>query len=348
MVYENSIERQVYRMIKEAIAILSKKQDLTSEMMEQVMDEIMRNEATDAQKASFLTSLYMKGETIEEITAAARGMRKHCERFLNDQDVLEIVGTGGDGSNTINISTLSSIVAAAAGIPVAKHGNRAASSKCGTADCLEALGVKIDLEPEQSQKILKEINICFLFAQKYHTAMKYVGGVRKEMGVRTLFNILGPLSNPAGASMQLLGVYSEELVEPLARVLYNLGVKSAMVVYGEDSIDEISLSAPTKVCEFKNGDFKSYEITPEQFGFIRCKKEDLVGGTPEENAKIVWDILNGAQGPKTDAVLLNAGAAIYVAGGADTVEDAIQIAKETIKSGKAKEKLEQFIKRSNE
>lgn len=348
MVYENSIERQGYRMIKEAIAILSKKQDLTSEMMEQVMDEIMRNEATDAQKASFLTSLYMKGETIEEITAAARGMRKHCERFLNNQDVLEIVGTGGDGSNTINISTLSSIVAAAAGIPVAKHGNRAASSKCGTADCLEALGVKIDLESEQSQKILKEINICFLFAQKYHTAMKYVGGVRKEMGVRTLFNILGPLSNPAGASMQLLGVYSEELVEPLARVLYNLGVKSAMVVYGEDSIDEISLSAPTKVCEFKNGDFKSYEITPEQFGFIRCKKENLVGGTPEENAKIVWDILNGAQGPKTDAVLLNAGAAIYVAGGADTVEDAIQIAKETIKSGKAKEKLEQFIKRSNE
>ena len=335
-------------MIKEAISILSKKENLTEEMMEQVMDEIMRNEATDAQKASFLTSLYMKGETIEEITAAARGMRKHCERFLNNQDVLEIVGTGGDGSNTINISTLSSIVAAAAGIPVAKHGNRAASSKCGTADCLEALGVKIDLEPEQSQKILKEINICFLFAQKYHTAMKYVGGVRKEMGVRTLFNILGPLSNPAGASMQLLGVYSEELVEPLARVLYNLGVKSAMVVYGEDSIDEISLSAPTKVCEFKNGDFKSYEITPEQFGFIRCKKEDLVGGTPEENAKIVWDILNGAQGPKTDAVLLNAGAAIYVAGGADTVEDAIQIAKETIKSGKAKEKLEQFIKRSNE
>ena len=335
-------------MIKEAIAILSKKQDLTSDMMEQVMDKIMRNEATDAQKASFLTSLYMKGETIEEITAAARGMRKHCERFLNDQDVLEIVGTGGDGSNTFNISTLSSIVAAAAGIPVAKHGNRAASSKCGTADCLEALGVKIDLEPEQSEKILKEINICFLFAQKYHTAMKYVGGVRKEMGVRTLFNILGPLSNPAGASMQLLGVYSEELVEPLARVLYNLGVKSAMVVYGEDSIDEISLSAATKVCEFRNGDFKSYEITPEQFGFSRCKKEDLVGGTPKENADIALDILNGMEGPKTDAVLLNAGAAIYVAGGADSVADAIEIARETIKSGKAKEKLEQFIKRSNE
>lgn len=334
-------------MIKEAIAILSKKQDLSSEMMEQVMDEIMRNEATDAQKASFLTSLYMKGETIEEITAAARGMRKHCERFLNDQDVLEIVGTGGDGSNTFNISTVSSIVAAAAGIPVAKHGNRAASSKCGTADCLEALGVKIDLEPAQSEKILKEINICFLFAQKYHTAMKYVGGVRKEMGVRTLFNILGPLANPAGASMQLLGVYSEELVEPLARVLYNLGVKSAMVVYGEDSIDEISLSAPTKVCEFRNGEFKSYEMTPEQFGFTRCKKEDLVGGLPQENAQIVREILDGGQGVKTDAVLFNAGAAIYVAGGADSIEEGIQIARETIQSGKAKEKLEQFIRKSN-
>lgn len=334
-------------MIKEAIAILSQKQDLSYDMMEQVMDEIMRNEATDAQKASFLTSLYMKGETIEEITAAARGMRKHCERFLNDQDVLEIVGTGGDGSNTFNISTVSSIVVAAAGIPVAKHGNRAASSKCGTADCLEALGVKIDLEPAQSEKILKEINICFLFAQKYHTAMKYVGSVRKEMGVRTLFNILGPLSNPAGASMQLLGVYSEELVEPLARVLYNLGVKSSMVVYGEDSIDEISLSAPTKVCEFRNGEFKSYEMTPEQFGFTRCKKEDLVGGLPQENAQIVREILEGSQGPKTDAVLFNAGAAIYVAGGADSIEAGIQIARETIQSGKAKEKLEQFIRKSN-
>ena len=335
-------------MIKQAIEILSKKQDLTPEMMEQVMDEIMRNEATDAQKASLLTSLYMKGETIEEITAAARGMRKHCERFLNDQDVLEIVGTGGDGSNTFNISTVASIVVSAAGIPVAKHGNRAASSKCGTADCLEALGVKIDLEPAKSEQLLKQIQICFLFAQKYHTAMKYVGGVRKEMGVRTLFNILGPLANPAGASMQLLGVYSEELVEPLARVLYNLGVKSAMVVYGEDSIDEISLSAPTKVCEFRNGNFKSYVIEPEQFGLKRCKKEELEGGTPEENAKIVLEILDGVYNPKTDAVLLNAGAAIYVAGGATTVEEAIDIAREMIQSGKAKKQLEEFIRLSNE
>lgn len=238
-------------MIKEAIKLLSNRENLTPELMEQVMEEIMTNQATDAQKASFLTALSMKGETIDEITAAARVMRAHCERFLNDMDVLEIVGTGGDGSNTFNISTLSSLVVSAAGIPVAKHGNRAASSKCGTADCLEALGVKIDIAPARSAQLLKEINICFLFAQKYHTAMRFVGAVRKEMGIRTLFNVLGPLANPAGASMQLLGVYNEELVEPLAHVLYNLGVKKAMVVYGKDSIDEISMSAPTQVCEFK-------------------------------------------------------------------------------------------------
>lgn len=260
-------------MIKEAISLLVQRKDLSSEMMSDVMEEIMTNQATDAQKASFLTALAMKGETIGEITAAAKVMRAHCERFLNDMDVLEIVGTGGDGSNTFNISTLSALVTSAAGIPVAKHGNRAASSKCGTADCLEALGVKIDIAPALSAQLLKEINICFLFAQKYHTAMRFVGGVRKEMGIRTLFNILGPLANPAGATMQLLGVYSEDLVEPLAHVLKNLGVKRAMVVYGTDSIDEISLSAPTKVCEFKGDEFKSYEITPEQFGLKRCKKE---------------------------------------------------------------------------
>ena len=249
-------------MIKEAIAQLVKRNDLTAETMGEVMEEIMTNQATDAQKASFLTALAMKGETIDEITAAAKVMRAHCERFLNDMDVLEIVGTGGDGSNTFNISTLSSFVASAAGIPVAKHGNRAASSKCGTADCLEALGVKIDIAPAQSAQVLKEINMCFLFAQKYHTAMRFVGGVRKEMGIRTLFNVLGPLANPAGATMQLLGVYSAELVEPLAHVLHNLGVKRAMVVYGTDSIDEISLSAPTMVCEFMGDTFNTYEITP--------------------------------------------------------------------------------------
>lgn len=334
-------------MIKEAIAQLVKREDLTSEVMEQVMEEIMTGEATDAQKASFLTALSMKGETIDEITSAAKVLRSHCERFLNDMDVLEIVGTGGDGSNTINISTLSSVVVSAAGIPVAKHGNRAASSKCGTADCLEALGVKIDCAPARSAQILKDINLCFLFAQKYHPAMRFVGAVRKEMGIRTLFNVLGPLANPAGATMQLFGVYSEELVEPLAHVLRNLGVKRAMVVYGKDSIDEISLSAETKVCEFKNDGFKSYIIKPEDLGIARCNKEDLVGGTPQENAAIVNDILGGAKGPKTDVVLLNAGAAIYLASDGITLKDGIEKAREIIVSGKAKEQLEKFIEETN-
>ena len=334
-------------MIKEAISLLVQRRDLTSEMMSEVMEEIMTNQATDAQKASFLTALAMKGETISEITAAAKVMRSHCERFLNDMDVLEIVGTGGDGSNTFNISTLSAIVASSAGIPVAKHGNRAASSKCGTADCLEALGVKIDIAPALSAQLLKEINICFLFAQKYHTAMRFVGNVRKEMGIRTLFNILGPLANPAGATMQLLGVHSEELVEPLAHVLHNLGVKRAMVVYGTDSIDEISMSAPTKVCEFKNDNFKTYEITPEQFGLTRCKKEDLVGGNPDENAAITRDILSGKPGPKMDAVLLNSGAAIYLVSDNITMQEAIQKARELITNGAAAKQLETFIEKSN-
>ena len=334
-------------MIKDAISLLVKGNDLSTEMMTAVMEEIMTNEATDAQKASFLTALAMKGETIDEITAAAKVMRSHCERFLNDMDVLEIVGTGGDGSNTFNISTLSAIVASAAGIPVAKHGNRAASSKCGTADCLEALGVKIDIAPALSAQLLKDIDICFLFAQKYHTAMRFVGGVRKEMGIRTLFNILGPLANPAGANMQLLGVYSEDLIEPLAHVLCNLGVKRAMVVYGTDSIDELSLSAPTKVCEFRGNNFKTYEITPEQYGFTRCAKEDLVGGTPEDNAKIALDILNDQPGPKLDAVLLNAGAAIYIASDNITMEDAIAKARVLIESGAAKKQLETFIEKTN-
>ena len=333
-------------MIKEAIAKLIKREDLSDDEMTMVMNEIMDGEATDAQKASFLTALNMKGETIDEITAAARVMREHCQRFFNDMDVLEIVGTGGDGANTINISTLASLIVSSLGVPVAKHGNRAASSKCGTADCLEALGVKIDLAPAESAQILKEINMCFLFAQKYHTAMRFVGAVRKEMGIRTIFNVLGPLANPAGASMQLLGVYSEELVEPLAKVLAKLGVKSAMVVYGTDCIDEISMSAPTKVCEVKEGAFSSYEITPEQFGLTRCKKEDLQGGTPEENARAALAVLRGEKGPKADAVILNAAAGLHIATGC-TLEEVIAKARDAIRDGLAMKQLERFIKLSN-
>ncbi|MCR5715734.1 MAG: anthranilate phosphoribosyltransferase [Lachnospiraceae bacterium] len=334
-------------MIREAIGLLSKKQNLTPEMTETVIEEIMTDQASEAQKAAFLTALAMKGETIEEITAAAKVMRAHCEKFLNDQDVLEIVGTGGDGSNSFNISTLSAIVTSAAGIPTAKHGNRAASSKCGTADCLEALGVKLDIEPSRSEQILKDLNMCFLFAQKYHKAMRFVGPVRKEIGIRTLFNILGPLANPAGASMQLLGVYSAELVEPLAHVLRNLGVKRAMVVFGKDCIDEISLSDDTMVCEFKGDSFRTYDINPEKLGFTKCAKSDLVGGDPAENAEIARRILNGEKGPKMDAVLLNAGAAIYLVNDGITLEEGIAKAREIIESGKAKEQLEKFVKATN-
>ena len=334
-------------MIKEAILKLAKRENLSYEMAEAVMNEIMSGEATPVQMSAYLTAMSMKGETIEEITASAKGMRNHCIKLLNDQDALEIVGTGGDGANTFNISTVSSIVVSAAGVPVAKHGNRAASSKCGAADVLEALGVKITLEPEKSQEILKDIGICFLFAQNYHIAMKYVAPVRKELGIRTIFNILGPLANPAGATMQLTGVYDEALVELIAKVLANLGVKSAMVVYGQDGLDEISMSAPTTVCEVKNNKFSSYVIEPEQFGLKRCKKEDLVGGTPEENAKIAWDILNGEKGPKTDAVLLNSAAAYYVANDGITMEEALKVVKEVIESGKAKAQLEKFIELTN-
>lgn len=335
-------------MIKEAISSLVKGNNLENEVMETVMNEIMTGEATDAQKAAFLTALAIKGETVEEITAAANVMSKHCTGFHNDGDALEIVGTGGDGANTFNISTLSAIVTSAAGYPVAKHGNRAASSKCGTADCLEALGVKIDAEVSKSEESLKELNLCFMFAQKYHPAMRFVGAVRKEIGIRTLFNILGPISNPAGTTQMLLGVFDKSIIEQQAHVLSNLGVKRAMVVHGMDCMDEISLSAPTMVCEVNNGTFQNYEITPEQFGLTRCKKEDLVGGDPEENAKIAMDILSGKQGPKFDAVVLNAGAAIYIADGNITMQEGMEKAKETLLSGKAKEQLEKFIAKTQE
>lgn len=334
-------------MIREAILKLAKKEDIGYDMAKAVMNEIMSDQASEVQKSAYLTSLSMKGETIEEITASAEEMRNHCIRLLHDMDVLEIVGTGGDGANTFNISTTSSIVIASGGVPVAKHGNRAASSKSGAADVLEALGVNITVPPEQSAKMLEKIGICFLFAQNYHIAMKFVGPVRKELGIRTIFNILGPLANPAGANMELMGVYDEELVEPLAKVLFNLGVKNAMVVYGQDKLDEISMSAPTTVCEIKEGVFSNYVIYPEDFGYTRCKKEDLVGGTPAENAQITRAILNGEKGPKRDAVALNSGAALYIAGKAASLKDGVKMAEELIDSGKAKGKLEEFIRYSN-
>lgn len=334
-------------MIKEAIIKLSKKDDIGYDMALEVMNEIMEGKASDVQMSSFLTAMSLKGETIDEITGCAQGMREHCVRLLNDKDALEIVGTGGDGSNSFNISTVSSIVISASGIPVAKHGNRAASSKCGTADCFEALGVNIFISPEKSKAILDEIGLCFLFAQNYHISMKYVAPIRKELSIRTIFNILGPLSNPAGANMELLGVYDEKLVEPLAKVLKKLGVKNALVVHGQDGLDEISLSDNTTVCELKNGEFRTFEITPEQFGLNRCTKEDLVGGDKEENARIALEILNGKTGPKTDAVLLNAGAAIYMAGKSDTIAEGINIARNVIDTKKALMQLEKFVELSN-
>ena len=335
-------------MIKEAIIKLSKKQDLTYAEAEAVMDEIMSGQATPVQMSAYLTALALKGETIDEITASAAGMRAHCIKLLHNLDVLEIVGTGGDGSNSFNISTTSSLVIAAGGVPVAKHGNRAASSKSGAADVLETLGVKITLTPERSAEILKKINICFLFAQNYHIAMKYVAPIRKELGIRTVFNILGPLSNPAGANMELMGVYDQSLVEPLAQVMANLGVNRGMVVYGQDSLDEISMCAPTSVCEIRDGKFTSYEITPEQFGYERCEKGALTGGTPAENAEITKAILKGEEkGPKRQAVCLNAGAALYIAGKAASIEEGVKLAEFLIDSGAALKKLEEFVEETN-
>ena len=335
-------------MIKEAIIKLSKKQDLAYAEAEAVMDEIMSGQATPVQMSAYLTALALKGETIDEITASAAGMRAHCIKLLHNLDVLEIVGTGGDGSNSFNISTTSSLVIAAGGVPVAKHGNRAASSKSGAADVLETLGVKITLTPERSAEILKKINICFLFAQNYHIAMKYVAPIRKELGIRTVFNILGPLSNPAGANMELTGVYDQSLVEPLAQVMANLGVNRGMVVYGQDSLDEISMCAPTSVCEIRDGKFTSYEITPEQFGYERCEKGALTGGTPAENAEITKAILKGEEkGPKRQAVCLNAGAALYIAGKAASIEEGVKLAESLIDSGAALKKLGEFVEETN-
>ena len=334
-------------MIKEATSKLIDRKDLTYDEARAVMDEIMSGGTSPVQTAAFLAALSAKGETIEEITACAAGMRARALPVEYTDDLLEIVGTGGDGSNSFNISTTSSIVIAAGGVRVAKHGNRAASSRSGVADGLEALGVNISLSPEQCVSLLQNVGICFLFAQTYHSSMKYVGPVRKELGIRTIFNILGPLTNPAHANLQVLGVYSEEMVEPLAHVLHNLGVRCGMVVYGQDKLDEISLSSPTTVCEFNGDEFTTYVIHPQDFGLTPCEKSELVGGTPQENAQITLDILNGAKGAKRDAVLLNAGAGLYVAGKAASLEDGVRLAAELIDSGKAMAKLQEFILESN-
>ena len=337
-------------MIKEAIVKIVNKQDLTFEEAYTVMNEIMSGETSPTQNAAFLAALSTKSaraETTEEITGCATAMREKATRVEAGDDLFEIVGTGGDGAHSFNISTTSALVAAAGGMRVAKHGNRAASSQCGTADCLEALGVNIQQSPDRCRRLLDEVGMCFFFAQKYHTSMKYVGAIRRELGFRTVFNILGPLTNPGRPTKQLLGVYDEYLVQPLAQVLMNLGVSRGMVVYGQDKLDEISLSAPTTVCEFRNGWMKNYVITPEQFGLKRCEKQDLVGGTPAENAELTRRVLAGERGPRRDTVLMNAGAALLIGGKAETFEAGVKLAGELIDSGRAMQTLEDLIRVSN-
>lgn len=337
-------------MIKEAIVKIVNKEDLTYDEAYAVMNEIMSGETTATQNAAFLAALSTKSaraETTDEIAGCAAAMRAHATRVETGMELFEIVGTGGDNAHSFNISTTSALVAAAGGMKVGKHGNRAASSQCGTADCLEALGVNIDQSPAKCMELLNEVGMCFFFAQKYHTSMKYVGAIRRELGFRTVFNILGPLTNPGTPSLQLLGVYDDYLVEPLAQVLINLGVRRGMVVYGREKLDEISMSAPTSICEIRDGWFKSYEIVPEDFGFARCTKADLKGGTPEENAEITRAILGGEKGHKRNAVLMNAGAALYIGGKANSMKDGVALAAEMIDSGRALETLNKLIEVSN-
>lgn len=337
-------------MIKEAIVKIVNKEDLTYDEAYTVMNEIMSGQTSETQNAAFLAALSTKSaraETTDEIAGCAAAMRAHATRVETGMELFEIVGTGGDHAQSFNISTTAALVAAAAGMKVAKHGNRAASSQCGTADCLEALGVNIHQNPKKCLKLLNEAGMCFFFAQEYHTSMKYVGAIRKELGFRTVFNILGPLTNPGTPTMQLLGVYDEYLVEPLAQVLLNLGIRRGMVVYGQDKLDEISMSAATTVCEIRDGWFRTFVLTPEEFGFERCSKEDLKGGTPKENAEITLAILKGEKGPKRNAVLLNAGAALYIGEKADSIKAGIALAEELIDSGKALDTLQKLIEGSN-
>lgn len=336
-------------MIQKAIQELLNGNNLDFETSKEVMREMMEGTATQAQMGAFLAALRMKGETVEEITACATVMREKGLKINPVRKVIDIVGTGGDCAGTFNISTTSAFVVAAGGVPVAKHGNRGVSSKSGAADVLEKLGINLNLTPEQSGKILEKTNICFMFAQLYHSSMKYAAPVRREMGVRTIFNILGPLSNPAGATMQLMGVYDRKLVEPLAQVLSNLGVVRGLAVSGSDGMDEVTLTGETHLCEIRHGELKAYDIIPEQFGFSRCKLEDLAGGTPEDNARITADILSGREkGARRDVVVLNAAMALYLGIDNCRAEDCIELAGELIDSGKAMNKLEEFRRLTNE
>lgn len=339
-------------MIKEAIVKIVSKEDLTYDEAYNVINEIMSGNTTQTQNAAFLAALSTKStkaETIPEIAGCAAAMRAHSQKVdCGNLEVLDLVGTGGDGSNSFNISTTSAIIVASGGVKVAKHGNRAASSKSGTADCFEALGVNINQSPQKCVELLNKVGLCFIFAQNYHSSMKYVGTLRRELGFRTVFNILGPLTNPASPSMQVLGVYDEHLLTPLANVLMSLGVKRGMVVYGKDKLDEISLSSETAICEFKDGWYKSYTIKPEDFGLKRCQKSDLLGGDAKENAQITRSILSGEEGHRKNVVLLNAGAALYVGGKASSLKDGIDLANELIKSKKALKTLDELVKLSNE
>lgn len=342
-ILDNFLHGGERKMIKEAIVKLSDRMDLSYEEAAACVNEIMDGNTTQVETAGFLMGLSVKGETVDEIAACARAMRDHAIPMSHAEEVLEIVGTGGDRSNTINVSTTAAIVIAAGGVPVAKHGNVAASSKSGAANVLDALGVDTKLAPEKMEKVLKDTGICFMHAQVYHAAMKYVGPVRKALGCHTVFNLLGPLTNPACNEMQVMGVYKEELVQPMANVLSKLGVKRGVVVYGQDVMDEASISAPTTVCEFEGDERRNYVITPEEIGLKRGQKSDVVGGDPAYNAQATRDILSGKDvGARRDIVLLNAGLGLYVAKKAATIADGVKLAAEIIDSGKALAKLEEF------
>lgn len=334
-------------MIKEAIAKLIAYQNITSEEAAASMNEIMNGEATTAQIGAFLAAMRMKGETTEEIIGCARVMREKAEHVALSRDAIDIVGTGGDGSNSFNISTTSAFIVAAAGVPVAKHGGRSVSSRCGAADVLENLGANITLTKEQAAECFDKAGLCFMFAPAYHKSMKHAAGPRKELGLRTIFNILGPLANPAAAQYQLLGVCEEKLVEPLARVLMSLGIKSAMSVHSHDNLDEISVSAPTTVCEVRGGRITGYILHPAQFGIVPSSLEDIRGGDAALNAQILLAILNGQKGPKRDISLINSGAALYVAGRARTLKEGLSLAAEAVDSGAALKKLELYKSVSN-